>query len=871
MRKSATSFPFWVLLSGCLALGWCLWVPYGGAAPAEETPSAPSESPSGIRLTAKPAEQETLWSQLMANVRLGRFERAMADLKEQKKANPKDPKISKALRLLEEHMVYQTRADDQRVAELLQTGRRVQQCMLAQRWLKKLADAKLDTKLRDAVQTAITAFNEAPTSESLDSAPDLASAKDLQKRTIQSYDKCIAQLRKAPDALKGREDEYTEAFRKTIAECTTMMSAQSARWKAAVLSSRRARHESAKGLRGTEYDMITALGDVEALISKKPWRIGLVHARLAKQIAVERDRLEEKVWYRGFLADVEQRAKKSVAEAKWYDALSAYASLDDLQPDNKATKERLKDVRRHVRVLGLYGGPIDAEGNNNGKKPAGGTEEDEPTWKEMVSRVDVEMVKKAIDQLNGYYVTSVDYRKLTRGGLRGVKILAETPQASHSFPALGDTGKRAAFVKAIDAQLAAIEKQDRVDHMDLGMALDSVVRASERTVGIPIPVMVVEFSDGFLGKLDRFSSMIWPSDVDDFQKQTMGHFCGVGIQITKEDGEPLKVVTPLAGSPAYRAGIRTNDLIVAVDGRPTEKSSIDKLVKRITGKQGTKVVLRIKRVGLLKPLEISIIREQIHIRTVKGWRRKPNGGWDYVIDPEDGIGYIRISQFTDQTPTHTALALSEMRREGVRSVIVDLRFNPGGLLRAATHVANEFLDGGRIVSTRGLQTRPAEINAQTSGRFLPENGRVVVLINQASASASEILSGAIKDRGRGMIVGTRTFGKGSVQNVIPLRGHQAFLKLTTAYYYLPKGRCLHRLDGAKSWGVDPDVDVRLTPRQTRMWLEMRRKTDLIQEIDPQTLTKELQEEFEADAQLNTAVLLLKLLRLGQAIGARVAA
>ena len=871
MRRSLTSFPIWVLLAGCLALGWCLWVPYGGAAPTGEPPAAvPAAVPEPVRLTAAPGEQKTPWSQLLANVRLGQFDQAVTDLKAQKKAHPKDVKISKALRLLEEHMVHHTRADDQRTDELRQTGRRVQRCMLAQRWLTKLSKAKLDTKLRETVQAGITVFNESPTSDALDLAADLAAAKKLQKRVMDSYTKCIAQLRKADEVLKGRDDEYAEAFGKTVEHCVALMSAQSARWKGTVLSSARTRRAAGKMLRAMEYDMIPALGDVEAMVSKKPWRIGLVHTRLAKQIAVERDRLGDQVWYRGFLSDIAKRAKKSVAEAKWYDALSAYAALDDLQPDKTEVKERLKDVRRHVRVLGIYGGPMKAEGEP-ATKPGAGAQREEPTWKEMVSRVDVDMVKKAIEQLNGYYVTSVDFRKLTRGGLRSLKILAETPQASHSFPALGDKDKRGEFVQAIDERLAAIEKQDRVDHMDLKLALDSMLRASERTVGIPIAVVAVEFTDGFLGKLDRFSSMIWPSDVDDFKKMTMGHFCGVGIQITKEDGEPLKVVTPLAGSPAYRAGIRTNDLIVAVDGKPTQNVSIDKLIKRITGKEHTRVVLRVKRAGVLKPLTIPIIRERIHIRTVKGWRRKASGSWDYMIDPEDGIGYIRITQFTDQTPTHTALALSELRRKGARSVIVDLRFNPGGLLRAATRVANEFLEGGRIVSTRGLQTRPAEINAQTSGQFLPGNGRVIVLINRASASASEILSGAIKDRGRGMIVGARTFGKGSVQNVIPLRGHQAYLKLTTAYYYLPKGRCLHRLDGAKRWGVDPDISVRLTPRQTRRWLEMRRKTDLIQEIDPRTLTKDLQEQFQVDVQLNTAVLLLKLMRLGMATGARVAA
>jgi len=343
----------------------------------------------------------------------------------------------------------------------------------------------------------------------------------------------------------------------------------------------------------------------------------------------------------------------------------------------------------------------------------------------------------------------------------------------------------------------------------------------------------------------------------------------VGIQISKEDGEPLKVVTPLADSPAFRAGIKTNDLIIAVDGERTEGLSIDKLVRRITGEKGTKVTLRIKRTGLVKPIDMPIIREEIRIRTVKGWRRMPSGEWDHLIDPEQKIGYVRITQFTDQTSAHVSEALAELLKAGMRSLVVDLRYNPGGLLRAATNVANDFLDAGRIVSTRGLQTRQTEINARTTGRFL--HGDVIFLANRHSASAAEIVAGAVQDRMRGLIVGERTFGKGSVQNVIPIRKHRAFLKLTTAYYYLPQGRCLHRIDGAEAWGVDPNVEVRVTPRQAKRWLDIRRKTDLIREIDPQELAKELESQYRADVQLNVAVLLLKLMQLDQAKRTRRAA
>ncbi len=174
-------------------------------------------------------------------------------------------------------------------------------------------------------------------------------------------------------------------------------------------------------------------------------------------------------------------------------------------------------------------------------------------------------------------------------------------------------------------------------------------------------------------------------------------------------------------------------------------------------------------------------------------------------------------------------------------------------------MANEFLDTGRIVYTRGRQVPRTEIKADKKGAYL--QGDLVVLVDKKSASAAEILSGALKDWRRGVIVGQRSYGKGSVQNVIPVRRDEAYLKLTTAYYYLPSGRLLHRQNSAKDWGVNPDVDVYITPRQMRRWLRIRRKTDLLQDFEPDLLKADLSQQYDADFQLNTAVLLLELMRL----------
>jgi len=843
----------------CLLAGWSLL-----AEPQDKGDPGPpvAAATSGKSSPKADAAKKSPWALALKQVARGSYDAAATLLSDQVKAKPGDKRAAAGLKLLQVYQARHKRIDAERKTELGEAGKRVREIMIAQEYLAKLAEAKIEKKLRDKVQEVGSAYNDAANADALEEARTDKAGKDVQKQTVKAYDKSRSAMKNALKVLKGNDSTYAKTFRKAADAYLARLAEHRKLWSSVATKTTDTRRDSARKLRPLEYDLTSALGDVEAMISTKPWRVALMHARLAKQIAVESDHLGDLEWFRSLISDVQARAKRNVDEAKWFDALTAYVALQELQPDSAHFKRMVKTVRRHVRVLGLYGrkGELGADNGNGNKNPKnGGDEDDEPAWKQMVSGVDADMIEKAIRQLDGYYVRSVDYRQVTRGGLTSVKILAETPQASYSFPALSDKNKRKQFLEAIDRQLVNIKKRDRVDHLDLQLALNSILRASERSVQIPTEVLAVEFTDGFLDELDRFSSMIWPNDVDDFKKHTMGHFYGVGIQITKEPGEPLRVVTPLAGSPAFRAGIKTNDLIVAVDGKRTEPLSIDKLVRRITGKKGTKVMLKVKRIGKLKAFDVSIIRDEIHIRTVKGWHRKPGGEWDYVIDPKRRIGYIRITQFTDQTSKHLAEALGGLAKAGSLSLIVDLRYNPGGLLRAATRVANEFLGSGRIVSTRGLQTRQSEINAHATGKYL--NGDVVLLVNQHSASAAEILAGAIKDRHRGLIVGHRTFGKGSVQNVIPIRPHRAFLKLTTAYYYLPLGRCLHRLDGAKTWGVEPDVAVPITPRQTKRWLDIRRKTDLLQDIDAGRLARDLERQFKADIQLNAAVLLLRMMQL----------
>jgi len=360
----------------------------------------------------------------------------------------------------------------------------------------------------------------------------------------------------------------------------------------------------------------------------------------------------------------------------------------------------------------------------------------------MIRGIDTRMVHRAISQIDNSHVDRPDYRKIAIAALRGVRVLLETPEAAVAFPSLKDKAKRLAFVKAIDRQIQRLRTQPTVDHLHVKFALNGVLDANDRTVRIPSEVIDMEFTEAMLDELDKFTDMIWPYEEEEFRKRTMGSFCGIGVQIRKQAGRPIEVVTPLADTPALQAGIRAGDLILSVDGKDTRTISIERAVKLITGKRHTKVTLTIQRPGTAKPRKITIVRDIIHIRTVKGWRRRPDGSWDFFIDPEARIGYVRLTQFTGDTAGELRRALRKLRNDGARGVVLDLRFNPGGLLTAAVDVADEFLRRGLIVRTKGRNVPDVQRSATALGEY--QHGPLVVLVNRFSAPATISAAEALK-------------------------------------------------------------------------------------------------------------------------------
>jgi carboxyl-terminal processing protease len=349
--------------------------------------------------------------------------------------------------------------------------------------------------------------------------------------------------------------------------------------------------------------------------------------------------------------------------------------------------------------------------------------------------------------------------------------------------------------------------------------------------------MVEDMINGGLERLDPHSTYINPREYKQFSKQSKGKFGGVGIQIgyDRQNRGQLMVISPMPGTPAYEAGILAGDLVVKIDGKSTEGMRLSEAVDLIQGDPGQKVTLTVLHEGAKDIVDVDIVRAEIQVQAVLGDKRKPDNPkeWDYMIDKENRIGYLRLVAFSETATQEMRDALAQLQKEGARALVIDLRNNPGGLLRAAVEVSNMFLNEGRIVSTKGRNHKEEAYDARPGNAILPPGKMpVVLLVNRYSASASEIVAAALQDHGRAVVIGERTYGKGSVQNIIEMENHTAALKLTTASYWRPSGKNIHRFPESKEaddWGVSPNegFDIKLTDEERLEYLLNRSERDVI--------------------------------------------
>jgi carboxyl-terminal processing protease len=335
----------------------------------------------------------------------------------------------------------------------------------------------------------------------------------------------------------------------------------------------------------------------------------------------------------------------------------------------------------------------------------------------------------------------------------------------------------------------AVKDSSVYEQLDLFGDIFERVRA-QYVEEVPTDKLITAAINGMLTSLDPHSSYLSAKDFADMQVQTRGEFGGLGIEVTQEQGF-IKVIAPMDGTPADKAGIKAGDFITQVDGEPVSGLLLDEAVQKMRGPIGSEIVVTVVREGTAEPFDVSIIRDTIKLTAVRG----------RVVGK---TMVLRITTFNDQTTSGLKDALKKGiddlgGMENLDGVVIDLRNNPGGLLNEAISVSDAFLDKGEIVSTRGRAADSGERYNATPGDLA--NGKpIVVLINGGSASASEIVAGALQDLRRAIVVGTKSFGKGSVQTLIPLRGDGA-MRLTTARYYTPSGRSIQAL------GISPDIVV----------------------------------------------------------------
>ena len=387
------------------------------------------------------------------------------------------------------------------------------------------------------------------------------------------------------------------------------------------------------------------------------------------------------------------------------------------------------------------------------------------------------------------------------------------------LPSVGTVAAAALFAFATNIGTADAKPRpasaDTFQQLELFADVLARVR-NDYVVDVDDSEMIGDAINGMLQSLDPHSSYIPPEDFMKLQESTSGEYGGLGMEVTSEDGV-VKVIAPIDESPAKRSGVKAGDYITEVDGESILGLGLTEAVEKMRGKPGEDITITVVRMDE-DPVEITMTREIIKRQPVKA-------------EVRDGVGYLRISQFNEKTDTSLRGGVKRLRAEfggRIPGIVLDMRGNPGGLLDQSIKVSSAFLDGGEVVSTRGRGPNDTDSYNAESGELL-KGVPLVVLIDNASASASEIVAGAIQDRGRGLVIGRKSFGKGSVQSVIPLRGgRDGALRLTTQRYYTPSGASIQGL------GITPDLFIAAVPDDGK-GNKRRRESDLPNSIRNEAL------------------------------------
>ena len=538
---------------------------------------------------------------------------------------------------------------------------------------------------------------------------------------------------------------------------------------------------------------------------------------------------------------------------QWLESLTnCYAKLAALDPNNKAYEEHIEELTdKELVKISLQDSPCES-------------------WSSHYQNVRKEMFLKAIKGLDFNYVSIINYADMAEKAIKRCRLLGEVVFSVGSlrgqFLKNGDPNAYQAWNSGLDALFAETRKIPLgIDDETFDDIFKKTLALNEATIRLPQEVLIVQFAEASLGALDPYTNLIWPQQLEEFKKNLTNEFTGIGIEISKAEG-PLKVASLLPDTPAYTSGLDAGDIIEAIDGVSAKDMPIGCAVRKITGPAGTSVMLTILHSGETKPVNITLKRAKIIVPTIRGWQRVGDGQWRYMLDDRNRIGYIRITNFSEKTDNDLEDALKQLESQGLKGLIIDLRFDSGGYLETAINVVDKFVEKGLIVRTQPRFGMASWATAKT--KTTHRNYPMVILINGGSASASEIMAGALQDPAhkRAVIVGTRSYGKGSVQTVVTIPGG-AQLKYTMAYYHLPsgqrvEGRTEMEKAGRKDWGVAPDVEVEMTSEELKKMIDVQRDNDVLVKAGHKDgavpLKKSsLEEVLAADPQLAVAELIIK--------------
>lgn len=475
------------------------------------------------------------------------------------------------------------------------------------------------------------------------------------------------------------------------------------------------------------------------------------------------------------VAQVLDKGQTLESQRRWGEALTYYEEALREYPDQPALEARMELARLHFDLARRY---------------------TDRSFRDSLTGLSV---AQALDQytevttkIASYYVETPDWRKLVDRGTTALDVALEDRSFRETNLPRTTNEEIAAFRHELAQRVPRASIQSRQDARRI---VAEVAQLAHQRMGLVPTAVVLEYLCGATSSLDPYSAYLTADQLKEVYSQIDGNFVGLGVELKTSDGA-LLLVNIIAGSPAERAGLLAGERIIAVDGFTTAKLNTDEAASRLQGAEGTTVEVTV--LGLDRQVRnVKVRREHVEVPSIEGIR---------IVDADYGIGYFRLTSFQKTTVRDLDAALWNLHRQGMRSLIIDLRGNPGGLLTASVEAADRFLEAGGIVSTRGRN--PQEDFNYASHKPGTWQVPLTVLIDGDSASASEIFAGAMRDNRRATVVGARSYGKGSVQGIFPLSQGGAGVRLTTAKFYSPQGRAISKV------GVQPDIVVRQALKAT---------------------------------------------------------